>query len=123
MYNGINITTICAIVGAASLALALLYLAVCGTLIRRRRAEMNCYEAFIRRTYTEENKRVPILVIRHFAAYIDKYNRARRLTPFRYFLRSVPTDNLHERFPVLQTEKHAQPKKINNVKLSKNTKR
>lgn len=121
MYNGINITIVCVIVGAVSAVAALSYVVVCGTIIRRRRAEMNDYEAFIRRTYTEENKGVPILVIRHFAAHIDKYNRARRLTPFRYFLRTVPTDDLHERFTVLQSGRHAQPTKINNVKLSKNT--
>ena len=115
-----NITLISIIVGGALCGAGLTYIAVCAMIIRRRYVAMTDYEGFIRRTYIDESKCVPILILRHFKAYIDMYNAPLRLSPFRYFLRPVPTDNLHERFPVLQrtfTVRH--PKKLNCVKPTK----
>lgn len=93
------ISVFCLVAGVLSAGILLLCLLVCGIAVSRHRAEMNAYESFIRRTYTDECRNVPVLVLRHYRAYIDKYNRARGVLPFRYFLRPEPTDDIYERFP------------------------
>ena len=94
-----GISVFCLVAGLLSAGAVLLRIFVCGIAVSRRRAEMLSYESFIRRTYTDESRNVPVLVLRHYKAYIDKYNRARGLLPFRYFLRPEPTEDIYERFP------------------------
>ena len=118
-----DITAICMIAGGAVAGVALVYVIVCGMVIRRRHIEMNNYGIFIHRTYVEEGKNVPVLILRHYKAYIDKYNRARLLAPFRYFLRREPADNLHERFPEFGKGVTARPKELNNVKYQKHNRK
>lgn len=107
------------IAGGVSVGAGLLFLAICGAVVRQCRVQMRDYELFIRRTYIEENKAVPVLVLRYYKQRIDKYNRACRYVPFRYFMRRVPTDNLHEIFPVLQRTTTARAAQPNYVKHKK----
>lgn len=111
------------IAGGAVAGVALVYVIVCGMVIRRRHIDMNNYGMFIHRTYVEEGKNVPVLILRHYKAYIDKYNRARLLAPFRYFLRREPADNLHERFPESGKGVPARPKELKNVKYQKHNRK
>ncbi|MGN0008016.1 MAG: hypothetical protein ACI35T_07985 [Alistipes sp.] len=111
--------TACLVAGGALGSIGLLYLAICGAVVRHCRLQMRDYELFIRRTYIEENKAVPVLVMRYYKMCIDRYNRACRHAPFRYFMHRVPTDNLHERFPVLQRAATACTVKPDNVKHKK----
>ena len=107
-----------AVAGALSL-----FLIIGGATVRRRQREMSSYETFIRRTYIDEDKSVPVLVLRHYGVYVDRYNSARRMVPFRYFTNHVHTDDFQERFAVSRADAPVDTTKQYIVKHKKHNKR